>query len=485
MQHPKGFQGSLFTVLPLPISTKQPVHVHGLFSLSPDRARLYQLKEDPIQDQADAKWNEWLLQNLVPRAWIELLSYLATLHPSQSTFDSWPSNNPHDILSGALAKVLEIAAKKALPLWPTCDGYVTVSEGLLNVGDKPPLLVEAFKEAHVPVVYVPERLRPGTERLFRGRILDASQLCDFLMKNGRAKTLSSSAKNALLEYFLLDTKFTGYGTLELFPFEDGKYRAIQNRPAFVPRNDFELKLFDLQNDHNIALNNVSDRSLRMLKNRCAKPGSLPPSIRYRSELDFQEYCLKFHLSQMDMSHDIVHLDPETVSFVSKAWSWIMEHRINFSGALSELWLLPLTNGQYRKIKPRYANSDIIYAPSGSYGDMMRSFDLQCDSALRRLLDTGPTGLRPEAREALMAIARTQPSLRIRNGGVLIQFVEWLREIHQVVNASSDDQRTQLLHSLAPRLPAQPSASEIRSLRNSIKELQIFKKICRETDEDKV
>lgn len=74
-------QGSLFTVLPLSIQTSQPVHIHGLFSVSPDRRRLYQSSDRSSQDQGPANWNSWLFDNSIPTAWTELLTYLAQLHP--------------------------------------------------------------------------------------------------------------------------------------------------------------------------------------------------------------------------------------------------------------------------------------------------------------------------------------------------------------------------------------------------------------------
>jgi sacsin len=110
---------------------KQPVHVHGLFSISPDLPKLYQLREDSSQDQSPAIWNEWLLHNPVPMAWAKLLSHLAYLRPDEPTFEWWPQNTDgnNDILSNALDRFVDIVTKDSLSLWSMCVGPCHSSQG--------------------------------------------------------------------------------------------------------------------------------------------------------------------------------------------------------------------------------------------------------------------------------------------------------------------------------------------------------------------
>ena len=79
--------GTLFTVLPLPLDTIQPIHMHALFSLSPDRARLHHLQDKSTQDTEPAEWNDWLFKDGIPVAWAKLLCALARVHPFQPTFE--------------------------------------------------------------------------------------------------------------------------------------------------------------------------------------------------------------------------------------------------------------------------------------------------------------------------------------------------------------------------------------------------------------
>lgn len=110
-----NFQGSLFTVLPLPIPNAQPVHIHALFSISPDRARLS--GDDPSNtDQKPARWNEFLFQQSIPHAWTSLLGFVASSHSHCSTFDWWPraSQDSRDPLRNCANLITEQIHKRNL-----------------------------------------------------------------------------------------------------------------------------------------------------------------------------------------------------------------------------------------------------------------------------------------------------------------------------------------------------------------------------------
>jgi sacsin len=487
MQHSKTFQGSLFTILPLPVTINQPVLIHGLFSISPDRARLYQLKEDSSQDQSPAKWNDWLLHGPVPMAWTKLLSHLAHIHSDQSTFQWWPqyTDSSHGVLSNALDNVVDIVAKECLPLWSTEVGHVTAMDGLLNIGDKSIALRQALEEAKIPVIYVPDRLNYRVEHLFNGQILSPQRLSIFLMnKNNHVKNWSLSTKKAILEYILSEPGFTEYSSIELFPFKDGKYRSITDHAAFVHRKEFEMGLFNLQDDHNIDFDKLSDGTISVLKNGC-KSLTMHKSIRHRSASDFRDYCLKYVFSKIPGEQDMVYLDAEAVAFVSRAWVWIVEQRINILGIISDLWLVPMTNGCHRKIKPRDSTSETIFAPVGSMGDLMRTFDIQSSSKIKPLLDTSPTGLGTRAREHLLAAARSDLSLLIRNGGNMIDFAQWLYQIRTVVNSASDEDKAKVVRAIASNLPTSLPQLDRKAIGNAIGALRIFKKVSWKAEGDKM
>jgi len=284
--------GSLFTVLPLPIVTNQPVHIHGLFSISPDRARLYQLGEKSAQDQDPANWNTWLFQVLVPAAWTKLLRYMADLCPHRSNFDTWPQSL-HDTrgpLNTALENVTEIIGRESLAVWPTVVGYKTEKTALLGIGLESNLLIAALREAQVPLVNVPKRLQNMAENIFKDRILCPQNLCAFLKgAKHKIKLWSQQTKHDILEYLLSKPGFIDYDDLDLFPFKNGTYRSIGKSVAYIHRDDIEEALFDLEDARNLDLGKLSKAMQKALKRGC-ETLKIHPSIRFRTSRCLREYC---------------------------------------------------------------------------------------------------------------------------------------------------------------------------------------------------
>ena len=459
--------------------------IHALFSVSPDRARLHRLRDGNSQDLLPAKWNAWLLHGPIPMAWIRLLSRLADLYPRQSTFEWWPRHvdGSQDILNDALDTALKIIGKESLPLWSTQVGHVTAKNGLLSVKNLSEDLREAFQEAKIPVIYPPDRLHHRILYLFEEQLLNPLRLSLFLMdKNSQIRKWSLSTKKAVLEYLVSEPCVPEYGSLELFPFEDGKYRSIANHAAFVHRNPFEKELFQLQPDHNIDLSKLSPETVSILKQGC-KTLTLHKSLCHRSPTHFKDYCKNFVFSEIPKDKDMVRLNPKATSFVSSAWMWIVEHQIDILGTVCDLWLVPLTNSHHRKIKPAQPTSETIFAPTGPTGDIIRLFDEKYSSKSSPILDTRPNGLSDRARVYLMTAAAKDTSVMIRNSSKVIEFTKWLRQIRKFVNSASKEEKTKVTQAIAMNLMWLPQ-SERRAIGNTIGDLEIFRKVTWKAEGDK-
>ena len=371
---------------------------------------------------------------------------------------------------------MDIIANKSLPLWSTQGGHVTATNGLLNVGEKSTALRDALQEAKIPVVYVPDRLHHKFKHLFKDQTLKPLRLSLFLMsKNKQIREWGLSTKTSILEYILSEPGITEYGSLELFPFEDGKYRAVANHSAFVHRNESEKVLFGLQVDHNLAFSKLSGGTSSILQDGCSNL-TLHKSIRHRSANDFRDYCLNFVFSKVPRNGDMVSLDAEATAFVSRAWIWIVEQRIDILGVISDLWLVPLTNGHHRKIKPRHSTSQTIFAPVGLVGDLMRTFDVKYSSNLQPLIHNGPTGLSTLACDRLMTASANESNLQIKDGGSIIDFAQWLNRIQTFVNSALDGEKVEVLRAIALNLPPSLSRSARHDIANAIGALKIFKKV---------
>ncbi|TVY68700.1 Sacsin [Lachnellula suecica] len=473
----EGLNGSLFTVLPLPISSDQPVHIHGLFSLSPDRARLHHLGDRSTQDEDPARWNAWLLQDLVPNAWTKALSRLAQLYPNQPAFERWPKdlNGIQSPLNNALTRVIESIEKNALELWPTDSGYLASTESLLYTGVDDPDLREALREAGAPIVYVPQTLQQEAEKVFKERILQAQHLCHFLAgKQTEVTSWSNRTKHKLLEYVLSEPGFTDYDGIELFPFMDGIHRSIGNLVVFVHRDSFEEGLFNLDNSRNLDLKQLSGATQLVLKQGCER-SNIHPSIRYRSASSLADYCKRKIYQKIPEEVDMTILDEETVAFVSKTWTWLSLHGIDVqSDEIFCLWLIPLSNGMYRKAKPLNSNSQIYFAPMGELGDLMWTLDAKSTTKPLPLIDTHL--LPGQSSSNLLENSKLVPSLCIKDGASVVSFLEWLQGTTPLLDHVPDKQRHLIAKLVASKLSEPLSFEDRGTVIGILTDLKIFQKL---------
>ena len=471
--------GSLFTVLPLPIATNQPVHIHGLFSISPDRARLYQHGEKSAQDQEPANWNKYLLQALVPAAWTKLLSYMAAHCSEQSNFELWPQSldDPRDPLDSALKKVMEIIGNESLAVWPTVVGYKTEKTALLGTGLESGHLRDALREAKVPVVNVPKRLQGIAENIFKDQVLCPQTLCAFLKGvKTQIKCWSSETKNHILEYLLSKPGFTAYDDLDIFPFKNGTYRSIGQSIAYVHRDSLEEALFHLEDARNLDLEKLSKSTQQVLRRGCAS-SKVHPSIRFRTPSCLKKYCLNTIFEKVAKNQDFVVLDNVAADTVSKVWTWISTRSISLSDLeISCLWLLPLSNGCYRKVKPAVSSSQIHFAPSGKIGDLMVQLDAKMTAKPLPLLDIKTTH---PAHGLLSVTAKMQgimQTLLIQDARRMVSFLPWLQRIWGLVSNITDQERVSIGELLASQLTQKLAQAEYDACREILKQLPIFQKV---------
>jgi sacsin len=473
--------------LPLPIATNQPVLIHGLFSISPDRARLYQLNDTSTQDQGPAKWNNWLLKGPVPLAWTRLLSNLASDYPNQPAFERWPQSlgDTRDPLSSALEKVLGVIEKESLALWPTDIGYMTTKDALLGTGTESIALRNALREARAPIVYVPEQLQHRSNILFKGRILCPQSLCHFMRTiDGQIKSWSDPTKLEILEYLLSEPEFTNYGGLELFPFKDGIYRSVGESIAFVHRDKLEETLFSLEDFCNLDIEKLSKTAQQALKHGC-ESSTIHPSIRYRSARCLREYCMSTLFKNVPKDRDEFVLDECAAGIVTEVWTWISKYsNCILDKEFSSLWLLPLSNGHHRKVKPASGSSSVAYyAPVGEIGDLMRKFDARISVKTLPLLDTGPTGLTPRFLSMLMRSESVMSTLCIKDASNMISFIEWLQRTWLLVDHILGEERLLLARLLVSHFPQTLTSLERKAVVGALSSLAIFQKVLWKGESD--
>jgi sacsin len=479
--HPQDNEptGSLSTVLPLPIQPGQPVHIHGAFHLSPDRQRLTCSDREGLTSKDDAtKWNDWLFHSCIPLAWAKLTDFMAQHEEFSPHFQWWPRESlmPYDYFNGVLDDFLRTIDEKALPIWPTEAGYMLTTQSFLSTTPVVPSLRAALEQARVPVVYPPSRLLSRAKPYFVGRHLSAENLCLFFKQNATAVTkLDINAKVKILEYLLQEnTHLEKFYFLSLFPFKNGKFGPLELNSIFIDRDETEAELFHHQTDIVIDLGRLSKRTVEILRDQCGAM-QLRPYISYRPFECLGVYSLQFPFAGLPTNQDMVMLNEEASIFVQRAWAWILKHSVDFSRVASNLWLIPLTNGQYRKVVPQSSASKAFNADTGITGKFMRDFHDKQSSA-NPLIDSRILGSVTGALQLLMHTSSMTPSLRIADGGNIVVFVEWLQGNTSKVSASPPATRERILEIIASSLRLSLSNLDRQRISESMKCLTVFRKI---------
>ncbi|KAF7947521.1 hypothetical protein EAE96_008608 [Botrytis aclada] len=484
IENSPAIRGSLFLVMPLHIPINQPALIHGLFSISPDRARLYKSQDHSSQDQLPAQWNQYLFNSSISHAWTKLLSYLALSFPPDPSFKYWPykSEDPDNLSKDVLAQVLTLIENQRLPVWHTVNGYISAGAGLLATGKESELLKLTLADARIPVVYIPDRLRKEVENLFLNLKLGPQTLCNYLRgKNELVISWPRATRQKILEYILpvLGSSDHGKG-LALFPFEDGSCRSIDDHNAFVHRDEFEAELFQHDPKHNLDLKQFSQSSLNTLQDRL-RVSQFHPHIRHRSASDLRKYAMVYFFDKLDFDADMAALSSDQKSFVTKSWTWIHRSSDILNEGIASLWLLPLANGKYRKVKPR--NCWAIIPPPGSLGDTVQKLGEDDRAQSAPVILSGSTGL---DRGLLMKLktVKAGETLQVRNGEKFHFLLKWLAQSHLAVEKASDKDKSIIIEHIAEAIGAQLDSKYTNDHLNDLKKLPIFRGLTCGNDGDR-
>ncbi|MCJ1433205.1 hypothetical protein MMC27_002564 [Xylographa pallens] len=436
-----GLSGDLFTVLRLHIPTKQPVHIHGMFSISPDRGKLHGPSDASVQDQRPNKWNATLFEQLVPQAWTKLLERIVEKHPERTAFQFWPQEPPErrEMWDSLCSLLVSRASHEDCPIWYTDVGYVSLRDGLLASEHDFVEQRQAFHDAQMPVIYLSETVLKHAVNNSKGRKLCQRTALECLRSSSHLLAVPNESKIVLLEYISSVLPLTEIADLAIFPFEDGVLRAINQHNVYLQRDASERELFKGTPELNLDVDKVSADLLKRLRQLAVR--SSMSFLRFRNQGDLQDYCSKtvFRLKKFHKSLDMIDADEEIRSFVERVWKWITPLGLTQRAltAIGSLWLLPLTNGKYRKMQPESALLIVTYtAVKNTKNIMLKIASLEPESA-PLILDSNAFPI--QSLSSLSQIAGKKFNLAVRNADIFVHFLEWLVDgRHLLEQADSAD-----------------------------------------------
>ena len=352
--HP--FVGRLFSTLQLPIETSQPVHIHALFAIAPDRARLG-------HEDSAFSWNELLFKNFISKAWARLLEHRNTISFREECFGLWPaignpSNDPWTRLS--LHVLDQIMVSNACVWNASTQECVTFGNGYFAEENPENLRrIAALAEVQAPGVLLSpplyhEVLRWCQSNRTSMKALSPSGLRLFL--RGKPLFASAEAQSTILEFLISDatnqmtTKaqkeqvYADLHDIHIWPTLD-EMISVPGQ-LMMPRDRQESELFSgARNGSTIDIVRLSSRT----QTQVARDISLfKGAIRYRS-LD-------------DLNSDWFFLCPnsgngkrsvEVDGILRKIWEWILarEREGESLSSIQSLWIIPLRGSNLRPLQP--------------------------------------------------------------------------------------------------------------------------------------
>ncbi|KAJ7172033.1 hypothetical protein C8R46DRAFT_1084593 [Mycena filopes] len=136
-------KGRLFTLLPLPIHTYFPVHMHGILALTQDRQSLRNIEETGTgadsRERLLVTWNRTIFEEFLPTTWGNLLKILVENHEVADIWTAWPAlehatNNGsgywNQILPHLMQRVLELNFP-VFPTFPNAESHVSLSSAFI------------------------------------------------------------------------------------------------------------------------------------------------------------------------------------------------------------------------------------------------------------------------------------------------------------------------------------------------------------------
>ncbi|KAL8656205.1 MAG: hypothetical protein Q9210_000400 [Variospora velana] len=391
-------RGRLFSCLRLPVETNQPVHIHGLFSIVPDRGRLSsssQASSDP-----GAEWNHFMFEQCVSVAWTDLLVSRSPVAWSHERFDLWPRiniSNNREPWSSLDALVMDQIIAQDLPVWSTPFHCVATQDGYFAPrGEDTQTYGSALCSARLPLVvlepYMYEKLLDRAYGLSkRIPVMTPQLLRQFLQCNDLDQEPHGSS-SLLLQYCLLDfiQGIVDAGTearindefrkVRLWPTLQKLLVTLEEKSLLLPRDTQELELFATSKpSETLDLDAFTPQVSAFLQ---AYVEHHSTSIRYRKLSDMvADWQNIYPIKPLSPQVSVLARDTKNDTTLWKIWNWLCarskeesEDLAIATKSLDQLFIMPL----YRSRIGRFAPSDATQT----------TLLLQDDDWLRELLDDG-------------------------------------------------------------------------------------------------
>lgn len=494
------FRGRLYSTLRLPIETGQPVHIHGLFSITPDRGRLSSSGQTPGYEDMETKWNDHMFGTCVAQAWASLLVTRNKDSWKAEGFTLWPriETAPTSIWTRLDDMVLGITIRDNLPVWNTSNRCVRMTEALFDTGtgDIENTYGPSLASIELAAVYLSSsflgKLKLLAKRYGRTpRFVSPKEVRLYLTT--LPTYMPSEYTQTLLRYCLLDAinkeidnaartmVYTEIARLKLWPMIDGSCSSLDKDYLLLPRDNEEMLLFQKARPNStLDLEQLQDSVVTLIREDVATL----KAIRLRSLGDLSvDWSFMYPLPAIDQPEQTYMPRPGAQNkLLNQIWKWIClrykdEKVIPLS--LQKLWLLPTLGGHVRQLafNDRVLPVLVVQKDEALYRILNRAWDKEMVAEAQILeCDVLPVA----SVKLLRAQVVSKPSMSLASSDHLETLLPWLVSNKEHFGDLSDLRKGELLHEIAALVLKATSSTNTASwaptIAGSLRQLPLFNRM---------
>lgn len=485
----------------MPILTNHPVHIHGLWSITPDRSRLSSSGQPEGYEDEATRWNQFMFQHCASSSWANILLHRNQVSWKDEKFSLWPhiSFFPVDFWSRLDDWIVDKIISQKLPVWNTSTVCVSVDSAVIfKASDENNKYASAFAHITLPAVYLSTSLLDKTQQ--RARILSQALIIgsppvvrNFLQKN--SSVIKPDIPSLVLKYCLLDllngnakegSKSILYSDLKgipIWPTLSGN--LADSEDLLLPRSKDEMTLFTKARSwKTIDIDRLEFTVLKLLWKDIAHLSKL---MRFRTLSDLQiDWPAMYPQDGISQSSKVcVKRFVASDELLGKIWTWICAIRQpaeQLPSGLGRLWLIPLNKHRLRQHLPGDESPLMLVADErGPFYQKMADNNSGKDAHAHAPFILDSESLPEEAIELFRAQARSVPKFRGACQTEFSPLVSWLATNVKLLLTTSNEQKAKILEDLVSLARNLGSVAEIVSAnQENLKSLPLYRRVVSES-----
>ncbi|KAG8898567.1 hypothetical protein FRC00_002641, partial [Tulasnella sp. 408] len=274
------FSGRLFSLLPLPIITHFPLHIHGRLALNPSRQNLRNAEGTAmdLRRRLRVEWNRLVFTRFVPEAWVSLMKYLVSTSRDFDVFDIWPisaviRDGGHGYWQDLPKLFLkEAATRDVWPLWSkqSPPRRKQLNSVVLAMKGENSDLHTALASCNVPVVVVPPSVLDDVSASeFKAKILSPATAVPFLRDNSKALSgLPGIAIKRICDYLVTAEDINLIFNLPIIPNVKGAHISLSPNRVYTLADESEAAVFSAIDLNMLAAEGMSASTSKLLLTQC-------------------------------------------------------------------------------------------------------------------------------------------------------------------------------------------------------------------------